>query len=142
ELLAEGAPQELVHRPAGRFADDVPQGDLDAAHRLDDRAVAAEEDRAFVHAVDEAVDLEGIVADDALGQAAADLVRDPGLDDSLGDQRRGIDLADADEAGVGVDTDDESLLAAVAALGDGGEAEVDGFDAGDFHVRAMLLSAA
>ena len=44
-----------------------------------------------------------------------------------------IDLADADDAGVGVDLDDERLLAAVAALVDVGQAQVDGFDAGDFH---------
>src|SRR5947207_399059 len=30
ELLAEGATQELVNRPAGRLAGEVPQGDLDA----------------------------------------------------------------------------------------------------------------
>src|SRR5439155_9197518 len=61
ELLAEAAAQELVDRPAGRLADDVPQGDLDAAHRLDDRTLPAEEDRALVHPVDQAVDLKRIL---------------------------------------------------------------------------------
>ena len=70
---------------------------------------------------------------DALGQAAANLVRQRRLDDRLGHQRRRIDLADADDAGVGVDLDDERFLAAVAALVDVGQAQVDRLDAGDFH---------
>src|SRR5205823_9723833 len=75
EGLAEAAAEELVDRPLDRLADDVPQGDLDAAHGLDGGALPAEEDRALDHAVDQAVDLERVLAEDALGQAAADLVR-------------------------------------------------------------------
>src|SRR5207248_202740 len=127
------AAEQLIDRPARRLAHDVPQGDLDAAHRLDDGALPAEKDGAFVHGVDEPIDLEGVLADDALGQAAADLVAQGRLDDGAGDVRGGIDLADADEARVGVDLDDEGLLAAVAALVDLGQAQVDGFDAGDLH---------
>src|SRR5262249_49873555 len=124
----------------GRLAEDVPQGDLDAAHRLDGGALPAEEDRALVHAVDEAVDLEGVLAHDALGQPAADLVRQGRLDDRLRHPRRGIDLAGAGEAGVGVDLDDEGFLAAVAALVDLGQAQVDRLDAGDFHLHGRFRS--
>src|SRR5581483_7049687 len=68
-----------------------------------------------------------------LRQAAGDLVRERRLDDRLGDRRGRIDLADADEARVGVDLDDERLLAAVAALVDLGQAQVDRLDARDLH---------
>ena len=133
ELLAEAAAQQLVDRPFRRLADDVPQGDLDAAHRLDDRSLPAEEDRAFVHAVDEAIDLEGILADDALGQAAANLVR----------QRRSmIALATSDDesasptptrpASVWTLTTSVSWLPSQRSLTTG-RRKVDGLDAGDFH---------
>ena len=79
---------------------------------------------------------------DALGQASADLVRQGRLDDRLGDVRGGLDLADAREAGVGVDLDDERLLAAVAALVDVGGAEVDRLDAGDLHTRNLRSTLA
>src|SRR5262249_9797055 len=58
------------------------------------------------------------------------------------DMSRGIHLADTDEIGVGVDLDDERLLAAVAAFVDFGETQVDGFDLGDFHVRWFVRLAA
>jgi hypothetical protein len=45
----------------------------------------------------------------------------------------GVDLADAGDAGVGGDFDDEGVLAAVALFLDLGQAEVDGFYVGDFH---------
>ncbi len=140
ERLAETAAEELVDRPFRRLADDVPQGDLDAAHRLDDRPLPAEEDRALVHAVDEAVDLERVLADDALGQAAAYLVRQRRLDDRLGDERRRVGLADAGDAGVGMDLDDQRLLAAVAALVDIGQTQMDRLNTGDFHKRVTAAS--
>src|SRR5438445_6163626 len=75
ELLAEAAAQQLINRPFRGLADDVPQRDLNAAHRLDDRPLSAEEDRSLVHHMDEPIDLERVLADHALGQPAANLVR-------------------------------------------------------------------
>src|SRR5262249_34690956 len=57
ELLAEGAAEELVDRPAERFARDVPQRDLDPAQRLDSGPLPAVIDTALDHALDEPVDL-------------------------------------------------------------------------------------
>ena len=58
---------------------------------------------------------------------------------ALATSGRRIDLADADDAGVGVDLDDQRLLAAVAALVDIGQTQVDRFDAGDFHGAAPAV---
>ena len=80
---------------------------------------------AFVHAMNEPIDLERILAEDALGQAAADFVRQGASMMALATVRGRIDLADADDAGVGVDLDDQRFLAAVAALVDVGQAQVD-----------------
>jgi len=74
--------------------------------------------------MNEAVDLESVLADHALGEAAANLVREGRLDDGLGDEGGRIDLAEPDEAVGGVDLDDERFLAAVAALIYVGEAQV------------------
>src|SRR5262249_37077046 len=120
--FAKTAAQELIHGAFDRLAEDVPKGNLDAAHRLDGSTLAAEEDRTLVHTVNETVDLDGVLPQDTLSQPAADLVRQGRFDDRLGHQRRGIDLADPDDAGVGVDLDDQRLLTAVAALVDVGKA--------------------
>ena len=86
ELLAEAAAQQLINRPFRGLADDVPQRDLNAAHRLDDRPLPAEKDRSLVHAMDQPIDLERVLADHALGQPATNLVRQRRLDNRLGDQ--------------------------------------------------------
>src|SRR5207244_3245128 len=45
KLLAKAAAEQLIDWPLDRLADDVPQRDLDAGHRLDDRPLPAEKDR-------------------------------------------------------------------------------------------------
>src|SRR5262249_53697647 len=60
--LLEAATKKLVDRPAGDFADDVPEGDFNAAHGLDDSSLAPEVDCSLVHALDEPFDLERILA--------------------------------------------------------------------------------
>ena len=51
--------------------------------------------------------------------------------------RRPIDFAYADDARIGVDLDDQRVLAAVATLIDDGETQMDGFDVGDFHAEIV-----
>ena len=70
-------------------------------------------DRALVHLPPQPADLERVLADEQGRQAGGDLVRGRRLDHRLGDVGRGIDLADADDAGIGVDADDQRVLAAV-----------------------------
>src|SRR5262249_55295145 len=133
ERFLEASPQELVDRLAGGLADDVPEGDFDAAHGLDGRPLPTKENRALVHQMNEPIDLEGVLAQNALSQAAANLVRQGRLDDRLGHQGGRIDLTDAADAGIGVHLDDQRFLAAVAALVDLGQTQVNGFDVGDLH---------
>ena len=133
EFLAKPTAEQLINGPADRLADDVPQGDLDAAHRLSGRPLPAEKDGPFVHAMDEAVDLEGILAQDALGQPTANLVGQGCVNDGLGDGRRRVDLAEADDARIGVNLDDQRFLAAVTAFVDVRQPQMDGFHLGNFH---------
>ena len=67
-------------------------------------------------------------------QASADGVAERPFDDGLRGERRGVHLADAGDAGVGGDFDDECVLPAVALRADDFLRDVDGFDVGDFHV--------
>src|SRR5262249_41706804 len=122
QLLLEGPAQQLVDGTLGGFANDVPKSDLNPAHRLNNGPLPAKEDSPFVHPVDEAVDREGILSQDTLGEPATDLVRERRFDDRFGNLRRGINFAYADDSFVGVHLDDESFLAAVATVVDGGEA--------------------
>ena len=53
-------------------------------------------------------------------QPARDGVRDGRLDARLRHQRRGVDLPDSRQAGVGADADDQRVLCPIAALFDDG----------------------
>ena len=141
KLLAKAAAEQLVNGPAGCLAEDVPQGNVDGAHGLDGSPLPAVEDGAFVHAMDEPIDLERVLAHHALGQAAADLMRQRRVNDCLGDHRRRVRLADADDAGVGGDLDDQRFLAAVGAFIDIGKTQMNRFDLGDFHNGAFLMAS-
>src|SRR5262249_4466116 len=107
----ETAAKKLIDWPSGGFADDVPQGDLNAAHGLDDSSLTSEVDRPFIHAMNESLDFERILAQNAFRQPAGDLVRQGSFDYSLGDGRRRVHLADAHDAGVCVNLDSERFLA-------------------------------
>ena len=112
----EGAAEQLVDRQTERLAHDVPQCHVDAADRLLGRAAAAKEDRALVHPLPQDSDVKGVLADHALAQPARNRVRKGRVDDRLGHHRRRIDFADAGDAGIGVHTDDQGILGAVAAF--------------------------
>ncbi|MFO1047339.1 MAG: hypothetical protein U1E52_05500 [Geminicoccaceae bacterium] len=134
------AADQGVDRLAQRLADHVPERDLDAAHRVQHHAAPAVIDRALVHLAPQAADLEGLLADDQRRQARGDLVRGGRFDHRLGDVRRGIDLAYADDAGIGVDADDQRVLAAVGDVGidRAGRPQQDGLNLGDQHLSPAL----
>jgi len=102
-FLRKPAAEQLIDGALDRFANDVPQRDLDATHGLDDGPLSAVKDRAFVHAMDEPIDLERVLAEHALGEPARDFVGERRVDDRLGNRRRRIDFADAADANIGVE---------------------------------------
>ena len=86
------------------------------------------------HQLPEPVDLERVLADDQLADAAGDRMRRRHLDDRARDVRGRVRLADPDHALVGVHPDEERVLRAVgAARVDLVEAEHDGLDVDDLH---------
>ena len=116
-----------------RLALDVPERHVDAAHGVQADAAPAAVDVGAVHLVPDLFGLERIFADHDLRQAGGRGVRERPVDRALHGHRVGIDLADAGDAGVGLDAHDQGVLAAVALELDLRLAEVDGFDASDFH---------
>ena len=92
---AMGTAEEAVDRLPEGLALDVPEGDVDAADGVHGRSLAAVVDRAAVELVPETVDLQRILAQQEVPQAAGDGVRRRRLDDGLHHRRQRIDLADA-----------------------------------------------
>ena len=100
-------------------------------------AAAAAVDVGAVHLVPELFGFERIFADHHLGQARRGRVRERAVDRALHGHRIGIHFADAGDAGVGFDADDQGVLTAVALVLDFRLAKVDGFDFGDLHRQAL-----
>jgi hypothetical protein len=98
-----------------------------------DGPAPAKIDRALVHLPVQGFDGERVFTFQQVTQAAADLVGEGGLDDGLRHEGAGVHLPAAHEARVGVDSDQEGVLRAVAGGGDLWQAEVNGLDLGDFH---------
>ena len=136
-LVLDGA-EQLAHRLAERLPLDVPERDVDAADRVDRDPAAADEDHAAVHLVPEPLDVERVLADQQLAQAVRDRMRGRGVHERRDRVGRRVDLADAGDPLVGVDQDDEIVLAAVRnPLVHGGLPQDDGLDIGD--LQAGLL---
>ena len=95
---------------------------------------AAVVDRAAVELVPETVDLQRILADQEMTQPAGDGVRRRGIDDRFHHRRQRIDLAEAGDPLIGLDADQQRVLAAVG-LGDVHLrlAQDDGLDIGDLQ---------
>ena len=105
--------EQLVDRLAERLALDVPERDVEAADRVDRDPAPAEVDEAAVHLLPEPLDVERVLADQDVAQAHGNRVGARRLDERLDELGRRVDLADARDALVGVDPDDEVVLAPV-----------------------------
>ena len=136
DLFLETAAEEFPDGQAERLALDVPEREVNAAHRVQADAASARVDGAVIHQVPEPLGLERVLADEQMLQASADGMAERPFDDGLRGERRGVHLADAGDAGVGGDFNDERILPAVALRADDFLRDVDGFDVGDFHVMA------
>ena len=132
--IAPDLPEELAHRLAERLAADVPERDVDAADRVDPDPAAADVDQAAVHRVPRAFDVERVAPDERRAEAVGDGVGAVLADESGDDVGGGVDLADPDDALVGVHEDDEVVLAPVRdPVVDGRLSEDDRLDVGDLH---------
>src|SRR4051794_34993317 len=135
-LVALLRAEQLAHRLALRLALDVPERDVDAADRVQRDPAAADVDQAAVHLLPEPLDVRRILTDEQVAEAVRDRVRARRLHQRAHRLGRGVDLADAGDALVRVDEDDEIVLAAV---GDGvverGLAEDDRLHVSDLHRR-------
>ena len=105
--------EQLEDRLAERLALDVPEGDVEAADRVDRDPAPAEVDEAAVHLVPQPLDVQRVLADQHVAQAHRDRVRARRLHERLHELGRRVDLADPGDALVGVDPDDEIVLAPV-----------------------------
>ena len=123
--VAHPPAEQLVHRHAERFAENVPAGDLD---RRDRRAVdvAAVERDAVEHLSRQRRDAARIRPDDEMFQLA---------DRRLGRADEAVQraFAEAGDAGIGVDADEQPVLPAGA---DG-----KGLDSGDLHALPLVAAA-
>jgi hypothetical protein len=100
---------------------------------------AADVDQAAVHLLPEALDVERVLADEQVAQAVRDRVRARRVDDRAYRLGRGVDLADAGDALVGVDEDNQIVLAAVGdRVVERGLAEDDRLDVGDLQLRTLI----
>ena len=87
-LVAVLAAQQLPDRLVERLAENVPDGDVDAAHRLDRRAVVAVEVAVQVHVVPDLLVVERVAAYHHVLEPLARAVRNGRVDDGLYDPRR------------------------------------------------------
>src|SRR5690606_33592464 len=99
DAVAEAAAEEVPDRLAEDLALDVPERGLDGGHRAAaDRAEQAVAHGGGVHLGPEAVDMSGVLADEDVGEV---------VDGRLDDARPAGALADALDAFVGQDLDEE-----------------------------------
>ena len=122
-----------MDRLAHGLAEDVPERDVDAADGMHHRAPPAVDGGRLVHLVPEPSDLQRVLPDQDLAQAARGDGAERGVDDGLGDGGVGVDLADAGDALVGPDPDQQDRLTAVADRLHLRQAEHGRLDRGDFH---------
>ena len=83
QRLGEAAAEQLPDRHAERLALDVPEGQVDAAHRVDADPAPAAVDVGPVHLVPEILGLERVFADHDVRQPGRRRVRERPLDAAL-----------------------------------------------------------
>ena len=112
-LSRSGVPISSRHGLAGGLALDVPERDVDPADRVQSDPAPTDVDQAAVHLLPEALGFERVLADEQVVQAVRDRVRAGRVDERADGLRRRVDLADAGDALVGLDEDDQIVLAPV-----------------------------
>jgi hypothetical protein len=123
------AAEQCPHWLAGGLPEQVPQRDIDARDRMDRSSAAPEIQRALEHPLPQPADLRRVLSDEQRSEAAGDRVRRGGVDDRFDHSRRGVHLAEPDQALVGMDFNQQGVLAAVRDAGvETGLPQDQGFD--------------
>ena len=132
--------EKLIERKAGHLAQNVPEGDIDPAHCVDDGPAPTERRGVLVHEVPELVDAERVLAEEKLPKPLSGELRDGGIDDRLQRQWGGMGLSNPGDAFVGVNTKDEDVLQSVAVRPYFGKPQRDGLDVRDLHRKPLRRS--
>ena len=130
------AAEQLGDGEARGLAGDVPEGDVDRADHVQRRAATPVVVARVEQPLPQAVDLQRVLADQHLAQAAGDRMGRRHLDHRPREERSGVGLAHADDPLVGVDPNEEGVLRPVGAGRiDLRESQHDRLDVGDPHRR-------
>ena len=126
--LAHASAEQLVGRLADCLADEVPHRHLDPREHADERRIRAHRVARRVDVAPGGLDVERLAPDDVAGHDVLDHARH-----ELRRDRRRVDLAEALEATVGLELEEDEVAAAVARSR---IADDEGADAGDPHGAA------
>lgn len=127
------AAEEFRDRLAEGFAANVPQRDIRAADGVDRGAATAVAVRLVVHLLPQPLNVERILADEDRREPVPACGGTGCVEAGFADVRLAGHLADARDAGVGVDQHDQDIERAVGDFLDDGDAQVQRFDGGDAH---------
>ncbi len=101
----------------GGLASDVPQGHVDCADGVDYGAASSVHATAYVHFLPKSLGVERVFADQHFLEAKAHGVGAGGLDAGAGNPRIDVALADAGDAFVGMNEDDDVVLCGGGGVG-------------------------
>ena len=115
-------------------------GDVDAADGLCHNGATAAEEGGTVEQLIDRLDVQRILADQQTAQTGDENVAHGGVQHGSGDPGRGLHLADADDAHIGGDLDDQRVL---YAAGNGQDllfrqAQLNGFNVCNDHVISSM----
>ncbi len=129
------AAEQLPSGFTGGFASDVPQGHVDGSNGIDDRAASAVHAAADVELLPQMLGVERVFADEHFLKAKAHGVGAGSLDAGAGNPRVDVAFANAGDAFVGMDKDDDVVLCRGGGVGaDVGDEQNVAFEVGNFHL--------
>jgi len=117
DRVARGAAEQLPDGFVGGFAADIPQGHVDGANGVDDSAASAVHAAADVELLPKALGVERVFADEHFLEAKAHGVGTGCLDAGAGNPRVYVALANAGDAFIGMDKDDDVVLCRGGGVG-------------------------
>ena len=110
QAIALPLAQQVSHRLALDLAADVPQGDVDGAHGMDDDAAPAVIAGPVIHPVPHGLDLQGVLSDHNLLQSHGMGVGARRGNDGADDRGNAVYLGDAGDAAIRVDENEAIVV--------------------------------